>query len=141
MTQTEALIAIAKRNGGEITPAAVIDEARNPKSVLHGAFTWDDHAAAEKWRVVEAQELIRRCVVKIEKAGKNVETYAFVGLSCDREGAAKNNPYRLAEDVSRSEDLLAIAERDALEQLKAIKRRYEHLKRLANVWAAIDKAV
>lgn len=33
MTQTEALLAIAKRNGGTITPAAVIEEARNKKSV------------------------------------------------------------------------------------------------------------
>lgn len=141
MTQTEALLKIAKRNGGQITPAAVIDEAKNPSSVLHGAFTWDDTEAANKWRVLEAQRLIRRCVITVEHNGKDVETFAFVGLSTDREAASPHNPYRLANDVAKDDDLLAIAERDALEQLKAIKKRYEHLKRLAKVWDAIDEVL
>lgn len=140
MTQTEALLAIAKRNGGVITPAAVIAEARDKTSVLHGAFTWDDHAAAQKWRICEAQALIRKCRVTVEDGGKSYETYAFVGLSTDRMGEAEQNPYRLAHDVSKSEDLLEIAERDALEQLKALKGRYEHLRRLKRVWDAIDEA-
>ena len=92
MTQTEALMKIAERDGGKITPAAVIAEARNPKSVLHGAFTWDDTKAARKWRIFEAQNLIRRCRVTIEQDGKEVETYAFVGLSSDRDDAAEHNP-------------------------------------------------
>lgn len=141
MTQTEALLAIAKRNGGTITPAAVIAEARDKNSVLHGAFTWDNTVAANKWRTLEAQRLIRRCVVTIEDSnGGKIETYAFVGLSVDRDGESPNNPYRLARDVAKAEDLLAVAEGDALEQLKGIKGRYEHLKRLGKVWDAIDEA-
>ena len=139
MTQTEALLAIAKRDGGVITPAAVIAEARDKKSVLHKAFTWDDTKAAEKWRVYEAQQLIRRCTVTVEDCnGEEIDTYAFVGLSSDRENKAADNPYRLASDVAKSEDLLAVAEKDALGQLKAIKGRYEHLKRLNAVWSAIE---
>lgn len=139
MTQTEALLEIAKRDGGVITPAAVIRAARNPKSVLHRAFTWDDTEAANKWRIHEAQHLIRTCYIVSGKGKNRTETYAFVGLSTDRDGGeSANNPYRLAHDVAQSEDLLAVAEKDALEQLKAVKRRYDHLHRLDKVWEAID---
>jgi len=139
MTQLEALMKIAKRNGNLLTPAAVIAEARSEKSVLHGAFTWDDTVAAEKWRVCEAQKLIRECRVTIEEGDRKVETYAFVGISTDRTGDAKDNPYRIASYVANDESLLAVAERDAVEQLKSVERRYNHLKRLNAVWDAIAK--
>ena len=140
MTQLEALQAIADRDGGLLTPAAVLEEARNPESVLHGAFTWDDTEAARKWRIREAQELIRTYKVHIVQAGQTVQTYAFVGLSTDRTGSSETNPYRRASDVVASEDLLAVAERDALVQLEAVKSRYEHISRLSSVWTAIDEA-
>lgn len=124
---------------GVITPAAVIEEAKNPGSVLHGAFTWDDHAAAEKYRIIEAQRLIRRCEITVKQGDESVRTYAFIGISTDREGGeSANNPYRLASDVAESEDLLAVAEQDALIQLRGLKSRFEHLKRLDDIWKAID---
>lgn len=140
MTRLEAVKAIAERNGGVVTPGMVLDEARDEASVLHGAFTWDDGAAAEKWRVHEAQQLIREFRVTIVRDEQKVKTYAFVGLSTDRNEDARNNPYRLAEDVAKAPDLMAVAEADALGQLKAIRNRYSHIKRLAGVWDAIDAA-
>lgn len=140
MTQTEALLAIAERDGGLITPIAVIEAARDPNSVLHGAFTWDDREAAEKWRIREAQHLIRECRITIQHGDKKIETYAFVGLSTDRVDSSANNPYRVASDVAQNNDLLAVAERDALNQLDNLKGRFEHLKRLKPVWDAIDAA-
>lgn len=138
MTQVEALMEIARRHGGTITPRQVVDEARDESSVLHGAFTWDDAIAADKYRILEAQHLIRECRVTIQQGDRKTQTFAFVGVSTDRIGAAADNPYRVASDVAQNTDLMAIAERDALEQLKAVKRRFEHLKRLNAVWAAID---
>lgn len=141
MTQVEALMEIARRDGGVVTPAAVIEAAKPEGSPLHGAFTWDDSEAAAKYRVIEAQRLIRRCEIVIERGDEKVRTFAFVGISTDREdGAAAHNPYRIASEVSKDPDLLSVAESDALDQLKALKRRYEHLKRLSAVWAAIDEA-
>ena len=140
MTQLEAMKEIAKRGGGVITPAAVIRAARNPKHVLHGAFTWDDTEAAKKWRVLEAQRLIRRFTIEtVADNGETVTHPVFIGVSSDRDGASENNPYRLAEDVAKNEDLLAIAEKDALDQLKAIESRFRHLTRLGKIWAAIDE--
>ena len=44
----EALTAISVTHGGHLVPAAVVDAARDTKSILHRHFEWNDKAAAEK---------------------------------------------------------------------------------------------
>ncbi len=140
MTQLEALKEIARRNGGLLQPQAVVDAARRESSPLHGAFCWDDTEAARRYRLIQAQSLIRSFRVEIEDNGANVSVPVFVGVSSDRDGRSAENPYRLAADVAKSSDLLQVAERDALEQLGALKERYKWIKRLAAVWSAIEAA-
>lgn len=62
---------------GEITPAFVLESAKNKKSVLHGYFTWDNDKAAEKWRLQQASVLLRRIEVKVVKNGEQVVMRAF----------------------------------------------------------------
>ena len=138
MTQLEALKEIAKRDGGLLRPQAVVDAARPKASPLHGAFCWNNTEAADKYRLLQAQQLIRSFRVEIKVDGRSHNVPVFIGVSSDRDGGKAENPYRLAEDVAENADLLEVAERDAMEQLCALKTRYEHLKRLGDIWAAID---
>ena len=138
MTQLEALKEIAKRDGGLLRPQAVVDAARPESSPLHGAFCWNNTEAAEKYRLIQAQYLIRSFRVTIEDNGAKYETPVFVGVSTDRTEGKAENPYRLAEDVVKDADLLAVAEHDALEQLQGLRNRLGYLKRLDDIWAAID---
>ena len=138
MTQLEALKAIAKRDGGLLRPQAVVDAARPEDSPLHGAFCWDDTEAARLYRLDQAQRLIRRFTIEIEQDGESIDVPVFINVSSDRMGAKDENPYRLTADVVKSEDLLSVAEKDALEQLRGIRNRYQNIKRLGDVWAAID---
>ena len=139
MTQLEALKAIAKRDGGLLRPQAVVDAARPEDSPLHGAFCWDDTEAARLYRLDQAQRLIRRFTIEIESDGETVDIPAFINVSSDRSSGRDVNPYRMTQDVMRSEDLLAAAEKDAIEQLRGIRNRYKNIKRLGDVWTAIDK--
>lgn len=139
MTQLEALKEIARRDGGLLRPAAVVDAARDEKSPLHGAFEWDDTEAAQKYRLLQAQSLIRSFKVKIERNGQTQTVPVFVGVSTDRTGDKADNPYRMLEQVVEKPDLMAVAVRDALDQLEALRKRYAHLQELADVWAAVDK--
>ena len=138
MTQLEALKEIAKRDGGLLRPQAVVDAAEPEDSPLHNAFCWDNDEAARLYRLEQAQRIIRKFTVEIKKEGKSFTVPVFINLSTDRTEGRENNPYRLTTDVMECEDLLAVAERDALEQLKGIRNRYENIKRLGDVWAAID---
>jgi hypothetical protein len=58
-----ALIKLEKRvkAGGlaELRPQDVVDAARDPKHILHDQFTWDDAEAAERYRLMQARELLR----------------------------------------------------------------------------------
>jgi hypothetical protein len=116
----------------------VVEAARPKDSPLHGAFCWNNTEAAKRYRLLQAQQLIRSFRVTVEDNGTKYETPVFVGVSTDRTGGKCENPYRLADDVAKDGDLLAVAEADAMEQLRGIKSRYDYLKRLGDIWAAID---
>lgn len=138
MTQLEALKLIAERDGGLLRPAAVVEAAKPVDSPLHNAFTWDDTKAAYEYRLLQAQKLIRSFKVTIEDGDKKFDAPVFVNLSTDRVGGKDDNPYRLTESLRNDMDLLAIAEKDAMEQLRGVKERYGHLKRLGDIWDVID---
>jgi len=139
MTQLEALKEIARRGGGLLRPAAVVEAAKDEESPLHGAFEWDDGEAAQKYRLLQAQTLIRSFKVEIERNGQTHTVPVFIGISTDRTGEKSDNPYRLLEQVTKKPDLMKIAVQDALDQLDALRNKYAHLQELADVWAAVDK--
>lgn len=55
--RTELLKIREKR--GLLTAPIVVEEATDPEHPLHGRFTWDDHEAAQRWRITEAYQLLR----------------------------------------------------------------------------------
>ena len=54
---------IRVRNGGVLTPEAVVRAAKKQSSPLHGCFDWNDTDAAEKWRHQQARVLIHNVQV------------------------------------------------------------------------------
>lgn len=54
----DALFAIYTERG-ELTPAAVVDASRPSDAPLHDRFEWDDSVAGERYREVQAAEIIR----------------------------------------------------------------------------------
>jgi hypothetical protein len=54
----ERLEALAKKS--QLTPENVVTEAMDPKSPLHGHFTWDNEKAGHAHRLEEARALIRK---------------------------------------------------------------------------------
>ena len=57
---------------GTLLPEVVVEAARNPNSLLHGYFTWDDGEAAEQFRLQEARALIRRVKVQVIRSDNAV---------------------------------------------------------------------
>lgn len=131
----DELSQIQKAHRGLLRPVDVVMFARNPKTALHAQFDWEDSVAAEKWRLRQAQEVIRVSVTIInEKAGL---IRAFVSLSSDRQ--KKGGGYRaigdVMEDAALREQMLA----DALDELRAFKEKYEKLKQLQPIWKVMSK--
>lgn len=119
---------IRQEAGGMLRAEDVVDFARSSNTALHRYFEWDNTAAAAKYRLSQAKEIISVAVVVVPGTDKKVR--AYVNLREDRkEGLG----YRSIVDVYSDEDLLEMLLSDALEELQAFKAKYEKLKSLAKM--------
>lgn len=117
----KALEEITDEHGGELTPKAVVDKARDKKHPLHPHFEWNDSLAAESYRLDQARNLIR--IVRVEDAGADDGTSrAFISVN-DGDGTA----YRPLAQIKRSADLQLVVLKQAQRDLEAWERRYRDL--------------
>ena len=118
---------------GVINPSEAVQWARvNPESRLHGALTWDDEAAAERFRIWQVRSLISLHIVDADGGRK------FVSLSIDRSGGHSGG-YRPISEVMGDEALRDVMLKDAMAELERVQKRFEKLKELAGVWDEIHK--
>lgn len=109
---------------GELTPRVIVDEARDPASPLHKEFEWDDAAAADRFRLIQAGQLVVRCRLTFTRAdGSSGSIQQF--YSIDRKNApVMYEPVdEIAADPLRQKMLL----RQAQHEWSQLKARYEHL--------------
>lgn len=130
-----SLESIRRANAGSLTPAAVVDAARDPTHPLHPAFCWDDTEAAERWREQQARVLINSVRVVVTRSDGQSVRVAFVSVV----NPLGERGYQPSSVVMGTPDLRAQALADALAALDGWRCRYSHLEELAEVFAAIDK--
>lgn len=99
--EKSVLMDIAKKNGGILQVDAVLDEAKDESSPLHGHFEWDDSVAAEAHRRYQARVLIQRCKITVVES-EPTTIRAFVSLQSDREAGGG---YRMTTKVMDDEAL------------------------------------
>lgn len=87
---------------GRLTPAEVLEEARNPDSPLHDQFNWNDTEAAEKYRLGQASRLIVRLRVNVTVHSVPVRAPVYV-RDPEVAGSFRNiETIRSHEDASRA---------------------------------------
>jgi len=134
------LTRIVERHGGVLRPEDVVDEARDPRSPLHDQFDWDDSEAAHKWRLHQARNLIRVCVRYVETPDRERKPCrVFVSLTTDR--VSNGGGYRALDDVLRVKSTREQLLEDAMREAEAFARKYAMLSELAEVHAAISRAL
>jgi hypothetical protein len=78
---TDAVKALAEKHGGTITPEIVLNDAKRKTSPLHAFFCWDNTAAANEYRRIQASMLIRRIKVTYQASEeRTVKVRAFVNV-------------------------------------------------------------
>jgi hypothetical protein len=110
---------------GQLTPALIVEEARDPAHPLHPRFCWDDDVAAEAWRRCQAHELIRsvRVVYKAPASGdkpvreQSVRAYH---ATYGPQGVA----YERAEDIAHNDVASAVLLAEMERDWRALKKRY-----------------
>lgn len=61
-----------------LTPQAVVEQARNPTSILHAFFQWDDQKAAQQHRLDQARRLISSFEIVVISHRKEYRVQEFV---------------------------------------------------------------
>lgn len=117
----ETIAAVCAKNGGQMIPQKVVDEAKRKQSPLHKFFEWDVQTAAEAHWLDTARSLIRIVRVHDDDAEEGTSR-AFVSIST-KAGTA----YRTVGEVKTSVDLQLAVLLQAERDLHAFERRYREL--------------
>lgn len=126
---------LEQRNG--LTPHNLVEVSRPNDAPTHDLFEWDDTVAAEKYREVQARQVIRLIVKVPEKSQSDEPTRAFVSITTHetkRPECCYRSIDRVLRDASSREAMLDNARRE----LMAFQRKYNQFKELADVFRAID---
>jgi len=129
---------LVDENDGVLMPEAVVESATPEESPLHKYFTWDDTAAAHKYRMEEARGLLQIVVRVIERPKANpIYMRVVTSLTSDR---SHGGGYRLTTNVLSEKDLRAQFIQDALDEMRSFRRKYEGIIELVDVFAAMAAA-
>jgi hypothetical protein len=132
----DELTQIFNEHNGRVPPEAVIEFARDENTALHSEFEWDDTEAAHQFRLEQARKIIRLNIEVIETPNGNVRMPVFVSLVSDRRGGGG---YRALTDVMSNAEMRAQLLQQAIDELQRVRRKYESLRELAPVFAALDR--
>ena len=105
----------------------VVEDARDPKSVLHSHFEWDDRKAAELHRTDQARALIRSIRI-IDEDDDDQSRPAFLSIRAD-DGIG----YRSYQDVLSSADLRGRLLQQAERDLDSWTQRYRELREIVEL--------
>lgn len=97
-----------------LTPALVLQEARDPASPLNSLFEWDNDAAAERWRLHQARQLIRSVRVVYRPADETGPERSVRGWHAvrDEEGYGYQPAEQVALDPFQRRLLLSDMQRE-----------------------------
>ena len=118
--------------GDCVTPDDVLEKARDEKTELHKCFEWDDTIAAEKFRKIQARDVIRFIVIKEdEKPDDRPEIRVF---HITERGEGYKPIQYIVKHENEYERLLA----NAWAELRAFKAKYACLEELREILDLID---
>lgn len=126
---------IAIKNGGLLQPEVVVEAARPITSPLHSRFEWNNTEAAQRYRIWQARQLISVTVETLAATGESFDV--FVSLSPDR--GRKGGGYRVMTEVLSDDHMRAQLLQDALDELAIFRDKYQKLRELAVIFAAMKK--
>lgn len=113
---------------GALTVDSVLEDAAAPESPLHRLFVWDDTEAAEKYRQLQARQLISRVKVKVITAddAEPVSVRAFVSrLDIGAAGEAlPAGSYVPVETISGATDAEASVLLSIKRDIRKLRRKY-----------------
>lgn len=128
---------VRRKNGGALTPEALLERARSANSATHDHFEWDDTVAAHQHRLSQAGDLIRAITIDVVKSNLEPPKPIRAFVSVERQG--ERSYTSTAHALSDAELRKQVLDR-AWADLEAWRQRHAELTEFAKIFAAIDQA-
>ena len=126
MSTLRAELEAIHRQHRALSPRLVVDTARAPDHPLHSRFQWDDKKAGERYRLLQAAEMIRsiRVVYRTDPdTGEERRARAYVSTGdSNRPSEYKPTEEAMADPLTRK-----LVLRNFERAILALKRQYGHL--------------
>lgn len=107
---------------GKLTPALVVQTARDPDHPLHSRFEWDDSVAAEKYRLTQGGELIRSIKLSYRD---NRGDYKDIRQYHSFRSSEGGHSYEPVEKVANDPMLDRILKKDMEREWQSFRKRWE----------------
>lgn len=131
----EELERIRVHHNGRLSQDDVVAAAKAKDNPLHGAFEWNDKAAAHAHRLEQASYLIRNITVQVNEDKEAKPIRAFVNVKRDNDQS-----YTSVHHAMSDAELRAQVVARAWDELQAWRKRHSELVEFATLFAVIDAA-
>lgn len=118
--------------GGDVSPAQIVEYAKNPDTELNKCFTWNDAKAANKYRIYEARQVVCNLIVHKENGEKQEPTPIRLFHKIE------NGHYKPLTLIVQNEDEYESLLRQCKEALQSLKRKYSSLSEYQEIWDLIN---
>lgn len=136
-----AIDEIKNKNGGQVSPNAIVDAAKKKTHPLHKLFTWDDTEAAAKYRLQEAGNLLRSIEITYEELPEQPRR-AFEIITKKTSGDPETKTlYGTAEEVAADPKAHSRLIAEAVTTLMAWRTRFRYLQELSHLIEEIDRTI
>lgn len=141
----ERIAALEEENGGVI-PEILVDDAKKEQSPLHDWFEWDDKHAANRYRIEQAEYLLRHIVVTVKTPDGNKEEFRAFHVVNVQEGDKTNDGreqqrgrYVSIRNVLSNENYRKQLVENALRELEIWRKKYATYQELVLAVEAVSK--
>lgn len=114
------------------TPENIVDYAQQEDTELHKCFEWDNSIAGHKYRCIQAQKVVRNLVLVKEETKEKTPVRMFYNTG------DKTGEYKPIKMILQKEDEYQSLLKQAMEELRAFKKKYSCLSELEEIMELID---
>lgn len=118
--------------GEDVSPAQIVEYAKNQDTELNKCFTWNDTEAANKYRIFEARQVVCNLIIRKENGEKQKPTPIRLFHKIE------NGHYKPLTLIVQNEDEYESLLRQCKEALESLKRKYSSLSEYQEIWDLIN---
>ena len=123
--------------GDTYTPEQIVEKATDESTELHKCFEWDDSAAAHKYRLSQAQGIVRCLVLVNEK----VEDKELPKVRAIVSTNMRENTYEPVKITVRNVDSYERLKAEALRELEAFRKKYAVIEKIGDIIDELEAVI